>query len=185
MRKENIFKESVRYIQAKIKNTLDNVPAGDMKRIKDLFLKADRVFVYGAGRSGLVAKAFAIRLVHLGFQCFVIGETITAPVKKGDLVLVISGTGKTIPVVMTAQIANNLKAKIIAITGDKKSELIKYADIALVMSSNHEEEKRKKFAPLGTLFESTTWILLDGLIADLMHAKNETEENMKQRHATL
>lgn len=179
------YAKSIDYIQKKIKDILNKVSKEDIKKVKDLFFKSNRIFVYGAGRSGLVAKAFAIRLVHLGYQTFVIGETITAPVRKGDLVIIISGSGETIPAVMTAEIAKNLEANVVSITAKKRSGIAKYADITLYISSMCNESDRKKFAPLGTLFEASVWILLDGLIADLLDSKNETEKTMRSRHATL
>jgi 6-phospho 3-hexuloisomerase len=185
MTKKKVFSESISYIQRKIKDILENVSQDDIDKVKKLFFKSNRIFVYGAGRSGLVAKAFAIRLVHLGFQTFVIGETITAPVQKGDLVIIISGSGETIPAVMTAEIARNLDAYVVSITAKKKSEIAKFADVTLFISATCDELERKKFAPLGTLFEASVWILLDGLIADLLDSKNETEEKMRSRHATL
>jgi len=185
MGKKTIFKDSIEYIERKITDVLDKVSPEEVKKVKCLFFKSRRIFVYGAGRSGLVAKAFAIRLVHLGFQTFVIGETITAPVKKGDLVIIISGSGETIPAVMTAEIAHKLGAHVVSITAKKKSEIAKYADITLFISATCNDTKRKKYAPLGTLFEASVWILLDGIIADLLASKNETEEKMRSRHATL
>ncbi len=185
MNNKNVFRESVEYIQKKIKEILGRISEDDVNRVKDLFFQSNRIFVYGAGRSGLVAKAFAIRLVHLGFQTFVIGETISAPVTKGDLVIIVSGSGETIPAVMTAEIAHDIGAKVVSITAKKRSEIAKYADVTLFISSNCNEEERKKYAPLGTLFEASVWIILDSIIADLMHSKNETEEDMRSRHATL
>jgi 6-phospho 3-hexuloisomerase len=182
---DQVFKESIDYIQLKIKDVLNKVSEKDIKNVKELFLKTKRVFLYGAGRSGLVAKAFAIRLVHLGFQTFVIGETITAPVQKGDLVIIVSGSGETIPAVMTAEIANNLGAFVISITGKKDSDIAKFADITLYIKSSCNETERKKYAPLGTLFEASVWILFDGITADLLDHKNETEKDMRSRHATL
>jgi len=185
MNNKNVFRESVEYIQKKIKEILGRISEDDVNRVKDLFFQSNRIFVYGAGRSGLVAKAFAIRLVHLGFQTFVIGETISAPVTKGDLVIIVSGSGETIPAVMTAEIAHKIGAKVVSITAKKRSEIAKYADVTLFISSSCNEEERKKYAPLGTLFEASVWIILDSIIADLMHSKNETEEDMRSRHATL
>ncbi len=185
MKKESVFEKSICYIQKKINDILGTVSEKDIERIKKLFLKSDRIFVYGAGRSGLVSKAFAIRLVHLGFQTFVIGETITAPVQKGDLVIIVSGSGETIPAVMTADIAHNLGAFVVSITGKKDSDIAKYADITLFISASCNDKKREKYAPLGTLFEASVWVLLDGIIADLLDSKNETEEDMRSRHATL
>ena len=185
MKDEMFFRGSIDYIQKKIKEILEKVSEKDIDRIKKLFFKSNRIFVYGAGRSGLVAKAFAIRLMHLGFQTFVIGETISAPVTKGDLVVIISGSGETIPAVMTAEIAHNLGADVVSITAKKSSEIAKYADITLYISSTCNEDDRKKFAPLGTLFEASVWILMDGIISDLLESKKETEEDMRSRHATL
>ena len=182
---DQVFKESIHYIQLKIKDVLNKVSEKDIKNVKKLFLKTKRVFLYGAGRSGLVAKAFAIRLVHLGFQTFVIGETITAPVQKGDLVIIVSGSGETIPAVMTAEIANNLGAFVVSITAKKDSDIAKFANITLYIKSNCNETERKKYAPLGTLFEASVWILFDGITADLLDHKNETEKDMRSRHATL
>ncbi len=183
--KEDVFKKSVAYIQRKIRYTLDQVSEDKINKLCNLFLKADRIFVYGAGRSGLTAKAFAIRLVHLGFQTFVIGETITPPVRKGDLVFVVSNSGETMPSVMTADIAKNLGAEVISVVGNQKSTLSKRSDISLILSTECNDKERAKFAPLGTLFEATVWVFLDGIVSKLLHEKGENEENMKKRHATL
>ena len=185
MSKEMVFNKSIEYIQCKIKDILSKLPHDDIEKVINLFFNSNRIFVYGAGRSGLVAKAFAIRLVHLGFQTFVIGETITGPVQKDDLVIIVSGSGETIPAVMTAEIAHNLGAKVVSITGKKNSGIAKYADITLFISTTCNDSERKKYAPLGTLFEASVWILLDGIIADLLECKSETEGNMRSRHATL
>ncbi|RLF34397.1 MAG: hypothetical protein DRN08_04715 [Thermoplasmata archaeon] len=179
------FRQSLNYIQRKIYDILDDVSSEDIDHVKKMFLEAERIFVYGAGRSGLVSKAFAIRLVHLGFQTFVIGETITAPVRQGDLVVIVSGSGETIPAVMTAEIARKIGARLVTITGRKKSSITKYADVSIVLSSECDDVERKTLAPLGTLFEASAWILLDSIVAELMRAKGETEKSMRQRHATL
>ena len=185
MNSSNVFVHSINYIQKKIKDVLNQVHSLKIDEIRKLFFSANHIFVYGAGRSGLVAKAFAIRLVHLGFDAFVIGETITIPVQKGDLVVIVSGSGETIPAVMTAEIAHNLGANVISITGKKDSDIAKYATVSLFISANCEEDERKRYAPLGTLFEASVWILLDGIVADLLSSKKETEEIMRKRHATL
>jgi 6-phospho 3-hexuloisomerase len=168
-----------------MKDILSRVAKSSIDEIIRSFFEANRIFVYGAGRSGLVSKAFAIRLVHLGFQTFVIGETIGAPIKKEDLVFIISGSGVTIPAVMTAEIARNIGAKVVVVTGVKDSRITKFADVTIVLSAECEDEERKQLAPLGTLFEASAWILLDSIIAELMKSKNETEETMRARHATL
>ena len=56
---------------------------------------ARRVFVAGAGRSGLISKFFAMRLMHAGLEVFVVGEIVTPSIGDGDLFLVFSGSGET------------------------------------------------------------------------------------------
>jgi len=183
--KKETYRQSLDYIQFKIKDILKDITKKNINSIISYFFKAKRIFVYGAGRSGLVSKAFAIRLVHLGFQTFVIGETIGAPVKKDDLVFIISGSGETIPAVMTAEITKNIGAKLIVITGRIDSSIAKFADIGIYLSADCNDIERKQLAPLGTLFEASAWILLDSIIAELMKNKGETEASMRSRHATL
>jgi len=185
MKDKNVFNESIEYIQQKVQDILSQIDQDDIEQVKEFFFSSNRIFVYGAGRSGLVAKAFAIRLVHLGFQTFVIGETITAPVQQGDLVVIVSGSGETIPAVMTAEIAHNIGAYVVSITGKKESGIAKFADVTIFLSAACKDVERKRYAPLGTLFEASVWILFDGIIADLLERKEETEESMRQRHATL
>jgi 6-phospho-3-hexuloisomerase len=86
---------------------------------------------------------------------------------------------------MTAEIAQNLGATIVVVTGKGHSRIIKFSDLAVILAADCTEKERKKFAPLGTLFEASAWILLDGIIAELMKMKKETEESMRSRHATL
>ena len=180
-----IFEESLDYLRKKLEAIFKKLPKRGVINLCKSLLDARRIFVYGAGRSGLVAKAFAIRLVHLGFQSYVIGETITPPVRRGDLVLIISGSGETMPSVMTADIARDIGAKVVAIVGEKKSSLAEKVDMALVLSTECKDEERARLAPLGTLFEASAWLLLDSIVAELIYLKGEDEEKMKRRHATL
>ena len=180
-----IFTKSVDYIQYKVKDILQKVSQKDIEKVKNLFFESNRIFVYGAGRSGLVSKAFAIRLTHLGFTTYAIGETVGAPVKKGDLVFIITGSGETIPSVMTAEIARNMGAKLVVVTGAKTARINKFADVVIFLSANCNEKEKKELAPLGTLFEASAWVLLDGIVAQLMESKGETEQTMRSRHATL
>jgi len=48
-----------------------------IKMLVEAKISNKKVMVLGAGRSGLVARSFAMRLMHLTFNVHVIGETIT------------------------------------------------------------------------------------------------------------
>jgi 6-phospho-3-hexuloisomerase len=156
-----------------------------------------RIFVVGAGRSGLVAKAFAMRLMHMGFDVYVVGETIMPPIRKGDLLLAVSGSGRTKTVVAVAEAAKSVGARVIALTTYPDSPLGKVADIVVRIPGRTklaiEEDYlirqvrgyHEPLAPLGTLFEVTTMIFLDGVVAELMSTLGITEEEMRERHTNV
>ncbi len=79
----------------KMQETVRALDRKDALRFFDEILAAGRVYVAGAGRSGLVAKAFAMRLMHIGYDSYVIGETITPAFSRGDTLVVFSGSGET------------------------------------------------------------------------------------------
>ena len=83
---------------------------------------------------------------------------------------------------MTAEIARRLGAKIISITANPDSHIARFADVIISLSPG---EKNPELAPLGTLFEASSWVFLDGLVAELMARKGEDEVKMRKRHATL
>ena len=160
-------------------------PGRPLERLIAALEPAKRVFLYGRGRSGFVARAFAVRLMHLGYATYVVGETITAPVQKDDVVILVSGSGTTYPVVMTAEIGRKLGATVVAVTADPDSEIARLSHIVLPVVPPKGNGDRAKYAPLGTLFETAAWLFFDALVALLMERLGESEEHMRERHATL
>lgn len=153
--------------------------------------------VVGAGRSGLVAKAFAMRLMHLGFNVFVIGETITPAIGKDDVLLAVSGSGDTALTVSSAQVARHVGARVISITSFPSSSLARLSDIVLVVPGRIQRVEtddyfsrqllgiHESLAPLGTLFELSTSILMDSIVVELMKVLKIDEKDMRNRHSTI
>lgn len=145
-------------------------------------LGAPKIFIYGVGRSGTMCKAFAIRMVQLGLKVFFVGETITPIVEKGDLVIILSNTGETMSAIQTANIVGRLGANVIAITANKHSKLA-HAASSVIHMNVQRDGKDKELAPMGTVFELTSMIFLDGIVSDLMKRTGQTEAEMRARHA--
>jgi len=156
-----------------------------------------KVLVMGAGRSGLVGKAFAMRLLHLGYNVYVLGETIVPSIGKGDLVIAISGSGRTKLIVTAAEAAKYVGATIIAITSFANSPLGKIADIVVEVPGRTKIAKEEDYfarqilgiheplAPLGTLFEDMVMVFLDSVVVELMHRLGKTEEDLRAQHANI
>jgi 6-phospho-3-hexuloisomerase len=156
-----------------------------------------KLHLVGAGRSGLVGKAFAMRLMHLGFDVYVVGETITPSVGTDDLVLIISGSGSTTFPVAAAGMSKKLGAKVLAITSHADSPLGKNSDYMVTVRGREAIARTEEYstrqlmgeheslAPMGTIFEEACMVFLDSVIAELMEMLAISEESMKMKHATI
>jgi 6-phospho 3-hexuloisomerase len=89
--------------------------------------EARRVFVIGVGRSGLVAKNLAMRLTRIHKQTYVIYETVNPKMKKGDLLIAISGSGETTDIIDSVKISRMVGARVLGLTADMNSPLAKLA----------------------------------------------------------
>jgi len=194
---KSIWREAINSIVEHIKQISPRVKEEDVNKFIEMIEKANKVYVYGAGRSGLVAQAFAMRLMHLGIKVHVVGEITTPAIEREDIFITVSGSGETTSVVNYAAIAKKVGAKIIAITSYPESTLGKIADLVLIVPGRVVEAGSKEYnirqikgehytlAPLGTLFEISVLILLDSLIAEMMARLRKSEEDLKARHATI
>jgi len=155
-----------------------------------------RIFLLGEGRSGLVARSFAMRLMHLGFDVYVFGEVVTPAVKENDLVIAVSGTGETGPVNETTRIAKRHGARIAAVTSNAGSALGKLAEQVITIRGRTEADEVSflerqvtgvsiSLTPLGTLFEINVMVFLDSVIAGLIVALEKKEEELAERHSDL
>ncbi len=178
------------HLLEKIRQDLDRIDDESFRHFVDYFLEDRRVFVCGAGRSGLVGKCFAMRLMHLGEEAFVVGETNTPAIRKGDLLLCISASGTTDSVVSAAQKAAGHEATILSLTANPEGPLLAYSRFAVIIDSDKSPEKEaekpsSRAIPLGTAFELTSLIFLESVISEIMQLKEISESEMKNRHTNL
>ena len=191
--------DMIRLMSSKIKKIADSLSDEEITRFLDEILNAKRIYVMGAGRSGLVAKAFAMRLMHLGFQAYVVGETITPAMKPGDLMVVFSGSGKTKTVADIAETAKDIGGRLALISSDKSSRIAQISDSVVIIESQRDAVKddtaefeirqmmgeHKSFAPLGTIFETASMVFADAIVSRLMEITRMEEKDLKTRHANI
>jgi 6-phospho-3-hexuloisomerase len=166
------------------------VSADSLIRAGELMESSPRVFVAGAGRSGLCMRALALRLMHLGKTVYVVGETSTPKITGADLLVLGSGSGRTAGLLTLAGEAKRLGAKILLFTTDTTSPLAELADLRVNIpapSLNEAEDVRSRLSiqPLGTLFEQSLLILCDSLILGMMQRIGVNSAQMFERHANL
>ena len=116
------------------------VSQAEMEKFADAILKADRIFVAGAGRSGFVARAFANRLMHMGLTVFFVGEPTTPAIKAGDLLVIGSGSGETGSLVVMAQKAKKIGASVITVTTSGSFDRKTFRGVDLHSGCNPKEQ---------------------------------------------
>ena len=181
---DTIFVRSQRYIGERVTVALEKIDPASIARAIEILLKAPQIFVYGAGRSGIIGRAFAMRLVQAGLRAYVIGESVTPIVSRGDAVFILSGQGESYSSIQTGNIVRREGAELIILTSKPASKIAHTATHLLVIEFD-EDPDRSRYAPLGTLFEEASLRLTDGLVAELLRVRGETEASMRRRHAII
>ena len=154
------------------------------QKLTDLLDQAKRIFVSGAGRSGLIGRFFAMRLMHSGYDVSVVGEIVTPSIKAGDLLIIISGSGETEQLIAFTKKAREIGAKILLISAKSDSTIGDMAD-AVFQIGTADLYGKVKGMPMGTVFELSTLFFLEAIISHIIHEKGIPEEEMRSRHANL
>lgn len=120
---------------AEVNAILDQVTDADAGTLVQAVLAAPRVYVNGLGRSGFLMRMFAMRMVQIGLQAYVVGDATTPAIEAGDLLLALSGSGRTETVVRMALKAKGFGARVLAITSSADTPLAELADLVVVVPS--------------------------------------------------
>ncbi len=148
--------------------------------LAEMLPRARRTFVTGAGRSGLVARSFGMRLMHAGLPAFVPGETITPAAGSGDLLVAISCTGATGITDYIARRARQLGAKVVALTAEPEGELARMADKAVIIPAREEDIVLR-----AAVFEHAASLCLDAVFNVLSERLKLDLSAFRQHHANL
>jgi 6-phospho 3-hexuloisomerase len=184
-------------ISSQVKATALSIPKQDVESMLRLLRNCKEngncVFVAGAGRSGLMGRAFAMRLMHLGFKAYVVGETVTPAIRKGDVLIAISGSGSTKSVVIAAEKCKEVGAFIISLTSKAESVLGNLSSVNVVLPSKSNADKaddnlsaagnNSALMLMGTGFEISTLVFADAFVLHLASVIKVSESEMKERHA--
>ena len=179
-----------RNISLVLQEITDTVAKIDHRQLADAgrhLGQTGRVFVAGAGRSGLVLRMAAMRLMHLGMTVHVAGDTTTPAISSGDLLLVASGSGTTSGVVKAAETAALTGARIVAFTTNTASALASLADAVVLIpaaqKTDHGSSVTRQYA--GSLFEQALFLAAEAVFQTLWDNTDEPAEQLWLRHANL
>ncbi|RCW43200.1 6-phospho-3-hexuloisomerase [Halopolyspora algeriensis] len=174
-------------IQAEIAGVLARVDRAMVERAAAVLDGAGRIFVAGAGRSGFMAEAFAMRLVHLGFRVHVVGETTAPSLASEDIVVAVSGSGTTAGTLRSAQEAVRVGGHVLAVTTDADSPLVEQARTVLLVPAATKHRRADETAtvqPLSSLFDQSVHLLFDAVCLRLAELRDVDNTAARSAHVT-
>jgi len=150
--------------------------------------KAGKIVVCGAGRVGYAVRGFGMRLGHMGFNAYALGDTTVPSIAEGDLLIVASGSGETQTIFDLVSIAKKNQARIAAVTGNSDSRIGKLADSVVKVtapSKTKAVEGIVSIQPMTTLNEQCLGLFFDAVVLLIMEKMNESHDTMWARHSNL
>ncbi|MGM7719919.1 6-phospho-3-hexuloisomerase [Metabacillus sp. Hm71] len=180
--------KTVESILSEIQGVITQISDESLQSIAVKLADANRIFVIGEGRSGFMGKSFAMRLMHLGATVYAVGETITPSIAEGDLLVAVSGSGKTKSVVSTAEKASELNCHVVAVTTALESPLALHSTNVLhipAATKYRVEGERQSIQPLGSLFDQSVHIVFDSICLLYSNLKKHGHNEAFLLHSNL
>jgi len=180
MPREESLRQAGEDLIRQISAVMEKVDWSSFMAMARMLPRARRTFVAGAGRSGLVARSFGMRLMHAGLPVFIPGETITPAANEEDLLVAISCTGETGYTDYMARRARNVGAKVILLTAEPDSPLARDADMVLLIPATGSD-----IVVRAAVFEHTASLCLDAVFNVLAGELQFDLNEYRKRHANL
>ena len=161
-----------------------------LNRFKEPVKKYQRIFCIGVGREGMMTRAFAMRLMHMGKEVHWIWDDTTPHIGEGDLLIATLGDGRIGHIDYVCRRAKEAGAFIYVVTGSPSGDTAKEVadDVFFVPAAVYRgtDPVVPSFQPMGNLFEQSLLITFDIII---MMIVDETEglsfEKMSGRHRNV
>jgi 6-phospho-3-hexuloisomerase len=192
------FDEKKQLFNATINEMIENLHKNneliDFEKIEqflDLLIKSytnnKMVFLYGAGRSGFIGRTFIQRLMHLGFKACFVSDTVTYRYNANEVLIIISGSGETTSPLAIAKKAKEIGGKVVLLTANPLSSIAKLSDLIIQIEGKSKDKatESKTLAPYTSLFDISTFAILDTIGGIIMKILGVSENEIDKRHASI
>ncbi|NLZ75464.1 MAG: SIS domain-containing protein [Erysipelotrichia bacterium] len=180
------FEDIYNKILEQLKQTCAGINENDIDGLIEEIFKSKKIFIGGAGRSLLMMRSLAMRLMQFGFNSYVVGDTTTPAIREGDLLILGTNSGETKNLKSYCAVAKENNARISVITSNPQSTIGKQADNVVVFNRIIDEEKIQSS---GSTFEQSLLIFCDALIVKIYQTgrlgNEEVDKFIRIRHANL
>ncbi len=151
-------------------------------------LNAQRIALYGVGREGLMIKALAMRLFHMGLDVHVVGDMTTPHIGTGDLLIASAGPGHFATVEGLMRRAREAGAQSLLLTAVPDRKLSNIADHIVHLPAQtmaSDQNAPASILPMGSLYEAAMFMFFEILILHLREVKGVSAEDMRAFHTNM
>jgi 6-phospho-3-hexuloisomerase len=177
---ESILEENHRLLQS-----LDDQKVEDfIQRISG----ARAIFFCAQGRSGFILRCFCMRLMHLGYQVYFCGETVTPAIEPGDMLVILSGSGETPSTLEAVKVAKRRKAFTFGVVGNIDSRIASAVDGHIHLPGTtklRRDSEPQSLQMAGSLFEQGAFIFFEAIILILHQERLKGSDSFSPRHTVI
>lgn len=181
------FRQNEKVVMKELEQVLDEISQEQVDQAVELINRSNKIFFYALGRAGFAGKSFVMRLMHMGREVYVLGETNTPNFEKNDLLIICSGSGETKQFIDLANKAKSLEGNVLVFTATPGSTLTTIADGTILINAPSKKQEDSKFVsvqPMASLFEQSILLVGDSIVLGMMEQSTNNGEMFK-RHSNL
>ena len=183
------FSAYISKINTELGEILPRIDQAEFDMFLDAIQSASKIALYGVGREGLMIKALAMRLHHLGYDVSVVGDMTAPHLKTGDLLILSAGPGFFSTVDALRSVAQHDGAKVICITAQRQGRTPQACDGMVVLPAqtmaDDQRTKATSVLPMGGLFELVMFVFGEISVLELLRRTGKSFGEARDRHTNL
>lgn len=183
------YRKTVERAAEEMKAAAAGVDPKAITRMAKEIAKAKKILLHGVGREGLMMRALAMRLYHMGLDAHVVGDMSSPPVGRGDLLIVSAGPGNFATVDALVGVARQAGARTACVTAQPKGKVPRACHTVLTIPAQTMADdtapKAASVLPMGSLFEGAQYLTFEILILTLREHLKVSPSAMRKRHTNL
>jgi 6-phospho-3-hexuloisomerase len=170
-----------------LEKVFEQVDPAELELLAREIVAARRIVCYGAGREGLMMQAIAMRLMHAGFQSYVVGEMVTPRVGQGDLFLASAGPGHFPTIETLLKVAREAGGRTVVVTAQPAQASQVPVDILIHLPAQTMADVAagSSILTMGTHYETALLLFGDFLVLRLLELTHQEREDMYTRYTNM
>ena len=176
-------------IHDEVTAVLSRVDPEQVQSALDLIQKARKIAFYGAGREGLMMRALAMRLFHLGYDVSVVGDITTPFLTNGDLLILSVGSGYISTGDALRSVAQRDGATVLCLTAQPDGKTPAASDKIVYLPAQTMADdtgsKSRSILPMGSVYELVLFVFSEIVVLELLKRTGKTFGEARDRHTNL